>query len=312
MANGGIIGPVNNPGNTTQNALVTTVTGSTTFTAQAKTETVTAFIVAGGGGGGGAQVGGGGGAGGYRKLDSFSLAPDKTATITIGGGGADGSPQGVAGSPTSITDVPSPAVASGGGFAGTYLGPMSSPGGPGGSGGGGGTGGSSGGSGNAGGFPTPEGNSGGNGNPNNNFSGTGGGGAAAGNPGPAPGGAGVNISPFIPAPLQPGLYNSGWYAGGGGCSSYFSTATPGGQGGGGGGLSNQGPGPGSAGGPTAPVPGAVQVGLVNSGGGGGGGGTGGSGVVVIFEPEVLTFAASGVWSLMEAYEAKKNGNWSGS
>jgi hypothetical protein len=92
MANGGIIGPVNDPTTTT---VVTTFTASGTYNYpnQATPGQVDYLVVAGGGGGGqGGCSGGGGGAGGYRtsfpggtKLD---LSGGTSYPVTVGAGGA--------------------------------------------------------------------------------------------------------------------------------------------------------------------------------------------------------------------------------
>jgi hypothetical protein len=79
-----------------------------------------------------------------------------------------------------------------------------------------------------------------------------------------------------------------------------------------------GPGGGGAGGTPPANPGSN--GTVNTGGGGGGGrhpgglplgsgGTGGSGVVIVKEKAQSYFAASGVWSLSDAYNYKKQNQW---
>ena len=89
MANGGIIGPVNDPlVYTTSN--VTSFTASGTFSKRAGQNTVDYLVIAGGGAGGFSR-GGGGGAGGYRT--SFPggtqlSVPSSSVSVTVGGGGA--------------------------------------------------------------------------------------------------------------------------------------------------------------------------------------------------------------------------------
>ena len=72
MANGGIIGPVNNPKVTT-GTVITNFTSPGTFTARTNQTSVDVMLVAGGGGGGSVggntAGGGGGGGGGYVDRD---------------------------------------------------------------------------------------------------------------------------------------------------------------------------------------------------------------------------------------------------
>ena len=96
MANGGIIGPLQEASETSFSAKVSTFNSSGTFTAQA-TANADYLVVAGGGGGGKAGGGGGGGAGGYRA-SGFGPSPLRRSdvpvvggtaySITVGGGGA--------------------------------------------------------------------------------------------------------------------------------------------------------------------------------------------------------------------------------
>ena len=83
MANGGIIGPVNQTsfGKDT----VTSKTSSGCLTTQPGTRFVDTLIVAGGGGGGHA---GGGGAGGYREFNSIPVCGATSYPLVIGAGGA--------------------------------------------------------------------------------------------------------------------------------------------------------------------------------------------------------------------------------
>ena len=77
-----------------------------------------------------------------------------------------------------------------------------------------------------------------------------------------------------------------------------------------GGFYPQGPGPS----PTAeaqgyPARGNPAVANTGNGATGEGPSSGGSGVVVVKEPGVGAFVASGVWGLTEQFEAIKAGNW---
>jgi hypothetical protein len=85
MANGGIIGPVNDPTRTDQ---VTSFTASGTYTNPQAGPQQADYLVVAGGGGGGINGGGGGGAGGYRT--SFPGGTKLTLScasypITVGG-----------------------------------------------------------------------------------------------------------------------------------------------------------------------------------------------------------------------------------
>jgi len=332
MANGGIIGPVQDPN--IQAEQITAVTASGCLTLQSGTRFVSVLVVAGGGGGsGGTGTGGGGGAGGL--LTSENLSACGTIPIVVGAGGSSSNNSGVSapkGNQSKFnTGAPTQVVTCGGGGGGGYA--------PGGGtpsanlngGSGGGTGGDQAytagtgvcGQGNAG-APsrTPS---------NANLWASGGGGASqagqqgrGGNPSnPAyggPGGAGSPVTSIFGSAPQPfysanspntGATVCGQFAGGGaggsypGAPSYGTTSSAGGIGGGGNG-GNGGGNPGIAG-------------VNNTGGGGGGtgdapgcdvakpGGNGGSGVVIIKEPEVKT--APGVWSMNSVYEYVKDGNW---
>jgi len=80
MANGGIIGPVQEVTCSPLSAKVTSFTSSGTFTAQA-TANADYLVVAGGGGGGGYRAGGGG-AGGYRA-SGFGPSPLRGSAIPV-------------------------------------------------------------------------------------------------------------------------------------------------------------------------------------------------------------------------------------
>jgi hypothetical protein len=228
MANGGIIGPVNDP-IIESTELVTTFTASGCFTARANQPSINATIVAGGGAGG-AEIGGAGGAGGLKTVCGIPVTG--TISIVVGAGGTKASrpASGGNGSPSSVG-----CVSSTGGGGGASI--DSRCGSTGGSGGGGGyflcgsTG--EGGTGTCG-----EGNSGGTAgsspNPGSTGGGGGGGKSAVGNNG-SPGGGGSGGAGFDVSPLYPGtpLPNSGVYAGGGGGGGYL--PAPGGAGGPGGG-----------------------------------------------------------------------------
>ena len=303
MANGGIIGPIVNPIIGTTSTTYTSFDSSGTFTAQQYQTKVDLLIVAGGGAG----VSGGGGAGGFRLL-SCQPVPSSAVPITIGAGGAGQAyPQPIANlkGSNSIFGSSTPISATGGGGSGACA--VGNSGGS-----GGGTSGNpgtnyAGGTGNAGSYTPSEGNPGGT---QTVYNGSGGGGAgSAGNvaPGwPGPGGPGGNGSPAAPifgAAPQP-YYNQPngvTFAGGGGGGG----TGAGGSGGPGGG------GPGTATG----VPSPATPGTINSGSGGGGnygaalGGNGGSGKIIVKQPAQSYFSAPGVWSLSDAYNYKKAGNW---
>jgi hypothetical protein len=93
MANGGIIGPVNDP---TISNLTQTFTASGTFNMPNSGPApgqVDYLVVAGGGGGGSwCGAGGGGGAGGYRTSfpggTKLTITKGSATTVTVGAGGA--------------------------------------------------------------------------------------------------------------------------------------------------------------------------------------------------------------------------------
>jgi hypothetical protein len=145
MANGGIIGPVNDPvvGNTS--ATTESFTSSGTFTSQTG-QTSADYLVVGGGGSGsfafwlGTQ-GGGGGAGGFITGTCFSVSPATNYPIVIGAGGGGGPATPNPGNPSSFVKNPgspssfSTITSAGGGAGAAYTGTGDS----GGSGGGGGS-----------------------------------------------------------------------------------------------------------------------------------------------------------------------------
>jgi hypothetical protein len=92
MANGGIIGPINDPTSTT---VTTTFTASGTLNtcsleANGPTPGTVDYLVVAGGGGGGANHGGGGGAGGYRTSfpGGTKLSISSPTSVTVGAGGS--------------------------------------------------------------------------------------------------------------------------------------------------------------------------------------------------------------------------------
>jgi hypothetical protein len=308
MSNGGIIGPVNDP---TKSDFKEAFNASGTFTSPIGATSGTLLVVAGGGGGGGS--GGGGGAGGFRLITSHPF-PASPVPVTIGAGGA-GNPSvgsGSSGNPSSF----GPITSTGGGFGYGLLGAPSA-GGSGGSGGGGSgnspTATSPGGAGNSPPVSPPQGNPGG---PSSTDAATytnggGGGGASAagigGGPGPANvGGDGTSViptfgpttnNPFYPPYPAPRAPEIGYFSGGGGGrSEAIPGSISGGLGGGGSGNT-----------PATPS----KLGIDNTGGGGGSAtsGTGGSGFVGVLIAGAGPLQAPGVWSLSEAYNYKKAGNW---
>src|SRR5210317_1083997 len=100
MANGGIIGPANDPVNLTVSApgSVANFNSSGTFTpfsapaAAADFRTANVLAIAGGRGGG-TNIGGGGGAGWVQYNPAHSI-PNSAAPVTVGGGGSGGSGNG--------------------------------------------------------------------------------------------------------------------------------------------------------------------------------------------------------------------------
>lgn len=282
MANGGIIGPTNDP---VINDLITTATSSQPgFAVQPGSSTVSVLIVAGGGNSNPGGQAGAGGAGGYRYFASVPVTGGNPYPLVVGGASSNSSAFGY--------------TSTGGGDGVAPRG--ASPGGPGGSGGGAGDhypgGGGSGGSGNAGGFTPPEGNPGSGASPGSNNGetpGAGGGASGAGSIGPNP---------------QGGTYTA--IGGEGtdnditGTSLRYAT----------GGFYPKGPAPSPSaqaqGYPSRSEPGS-QSGMENTGNGthGEGPSSGASGVVIVKEAGQGGFVASGVWSLTEQLKAIKEGNW---
>jgi len=322
MANGGIIGPINDP---TRGPYTTSYTSSGSYTAPGFGPGTATVLVVAGGGGGGLDAGGGGGAGGLRLI-SCQPVPASAVPITIGAGGGSGT----SGNPSIFASASNPITSTAGGRGG---GTNSYPGATGGSGGGGsavmtvpGSASSSAGAGNTPPVSPPQGNSGGAGafSPQPTSQGGGGGGASAAgvagtNPGSAgPGGNGTNVSPTFGVAPQPfyqadgpnaGPSSTGIFAGGGGGAT---TTFPGNNGGTGG------TGGGGRGGPGANTGVVGFSATANTGGGGGGGGTGGgnggsggSGIVIIKQTcgSPTYNVASGVWSINDAYNYKKQGTW---
>ena len=78
MANGGIIGPINDP---TRGPYTTTYTASGTYTTPGYGPGTASVLVVAGGAGGGSRTGGGGGAGGYRLINCSSI-PASPVTVT--------------------------------------------------------------------------------------------------------------------------------------------------------------------------------------------------------------------------------------
>ena len=326
MANGGIIGPINEP---TVEDLTTHFSSSGTFVAK-KTQNVKLLVVAGGGGGGHRTQSNasGGGAGGFRLFPATPVTAGQSVTVTVGAGGTgislNGQPYLTAQGDNSAFGN----IASTGGGAGVGSGIIDgSPPNPnypntnvldGGSGGGAATPGSNPavGNGNAGGYSPSEGNNGGTTNANA-APGGGGGHAGAGQtpPGAAQagaGGAGTSATPvFGSAPQSFYGPTNGVYSGGGGGGQH-PTATPNGGAAGAGGSG--GGGAGGSGNPSGPGVDAVD----GTGGGGGGtgeqgavgaqGGDGGNGVVLVKEASVVT-ASSGKWTLKEHYTQVRNSTW---
>lgn len=273
MANGGIIGPANDPVNLTVSApgsAVTFTAGGTfnPFSAPADANdfrTADVLVIAGGRGGG---TQGGGGGGGYYQFSPAASIPGSPAPMTIGGGGqgapGPGDPAADNGA-ASTAGFSSPVAAPTGTFppyqgdgTGTYggIGPSA---------------------------PSPP----------FTISGGGGAGADATHSPVGRGGQGKLSSPVDGATYR---------AGGGGGGAY--PGQPGGPGrdGGGNGTGTLGGGGTSASSNTG-----------SGGGGGGlnygPGGNGGSGYIAILENDVNVQSASGVWRLTEQYQAQKAGNW---
>lgn len=283
MANGGIIGPVNEP---TETAKTTTFTSSNpAFTFNPASTQFDYLIVAGGGGSNPTGIGNSGtGAGGLKYATAQPVTGGTTIAVTVGAGGGDGS--GAQGSPSSIgTPTPVSTTGGGGGVA------RGASGAPGGSGGGGGDGYPS--NTTSGGSGTPgQGNPGGPGGPGEP-SGGGGGAGAAGGPGSSPTGSGG------PAESYPGngtaltiTGSSVTYAVGGNGEGFPGTSTDGNNSLG---IDVYSPAP-------APAPRQNKgYGSLYS--------AGGPGVVVIKENKGGPIQASGVWTTADAYAYKKAGTW---
>ena len=317
MANGGIIGPVNDP---TVGDVITPFTSPGTFIAK-KTQNVGLLVVAGGGGGGHRTQGNGsgGGGGGVRLLPAHPVTAGQPVSVTIGAGGTG----------LSLNGQP---YLNGQGDD-TSFGPISATGGGSGMGAGlggdptfpntnvldGGSGGGSGdsaqnpyaGNGNAGGFSPPEGNNGG--TTNSNMPGGGGGAGSGGGTGTGSGAGGgggnVDATPVFGSAPQPYYWGpNGRYGGGGGGGCRPDNGNAGGGNGAGGG------GDGGSGNPSGPG----SPGTDGSGGGGGGAGEqgavgakagdGGDGTVIVREVSVVT-AASGVWTMQDVFANQKADTW---
>jgi hypothetical protein len=328
MANGGIIGPVNEP---TLSDKISSFTAPGTFTKSSinSTGTATVLVVAGGGGGGGRSAASGGGAGGYRLLTSHPL-PASAVTVTVGAGGAGGPPSapagcgnGTKGGNSTFATATSPISSTGGasGRAPLGVGPVAPSGATGlngGSGSGGGVvvnagGSTGGGSGNEGGYSPSEGNNGGTG-AGHTAGGSGGSGGAGANHqpacnGPGLGGPGTDVTPTFGSAPQP-FYGptSGVYAGGGSGhwinmpSTCRTARAPGGGG--------------QAGSYFNPTVVAATDAIASTGAGGGGagfgcpGGAGAGGIILVKEPNSKV-TAPGVWTLQDAFTYAKAGTWGG-
>ena len=304
-ANGGIIGPNNDPTGVSIPAkstnAVTPYTGDGYWRAAPDTSAVCLLVVGGGGGGGGAG-------GGFRNLTSVTY-PTAGVPITVGAGGP-----------------PSPPARDGGNseFGGTT--PYLSTGGgsyrnPGGSGGSGfrnngqpvpsvaaPCGNTPCGLGNAGGFSPPEGNSGG----ITVCSQAGGGAGGAGGRGvdmPGEGASGMAGGPGSASSItgSPVTYSGGGGAGGNPAANWYPDfGNPWGRG----------PAPPSPGGGGGSSGAAGTDGLGGGAGAGPGTATGGSGVVIVKEnnptpqpASTFVTTASGVWSLQSQFSLKKADQW---
>jgi len=307
MANGGIIGPINDPVAFTITSTTQSFTASGTFTSQAYQNTAIVMLVAGGGGGAG-RYGGGGGAGGMVLTPACGIpvSPSTAYPIVIGAGGPSSGPPSFLGSPG--VDSTGFGLTAKGGGGGNHAGGGGT---PGGSGGGSGQNSPTAGVATQ---PTQPGNSGTYGFGSASGTGAscapayghaGGGGASAvgGNGTPTAvgaGGAGKDVTSIFGAAPQP-FYGptSGVYAGGGAGGSITGLTASGGPGGGG----------------SSASPGTAAT--VNTGGGGGGstgnvstaGGAGGSGIAIVKTNPTSGVNAPGVWSLSEQYNYKKNNQW---
>ena len=276
MANGGIIGPVNNP--TTLPKVTTFTSSNPAFSFNPASTAFDYLIVAGGGGSNSTGIGNAGtGAGGLKYATSNPMTGGTSIAVTIGAGGGDSSS--TPGSPSSISG-PTPVSTSGGGH-GVARGAGGA---SGGSGGGGGDGYPS--NTTPGGSGTPgEGNPGGGGGPGEP-SGGGGGAGSAGGIGPLGGSTPGNGTTLTITG------SSVVYAIGGNGEGYPGTPTDGNN----------------PFGIDVYTPGAAPAPRQNKGYGSLYS-AGGPGVVVISENGGGTKVASGVWTLQEAYNYKKAGNW---
>lgn len=192
MANGGIIGPVQNPAFGSET--ITEFTSSGSYSNPASFSSADILVIAAGG----SNIGpGGNGGGGFREISSHPITPGTTYPITIGTAAGSGESRGGAsqfGGPT--TPAPQIIATTGGGYGGD----RHANGQPGGSAGGAGDGATpgpvrQGGTGNDGGYSPPEGNPGGNGTPSPLYEPAGGGGGAGGAGGHGgPQGAGATSS----------------------------------------------------------------------------------------------------------------------
>ena len=276
MANGGIIGPVNNP--TTLPKVTTFTSSNPAFSFNPASTAFDYLIVAGGGGSNSTGIGNGGtGAGGLKYATSQPVTGGTSIAVTVGAGGGDSSS--TPGSPSSISG-PTPVSTSGGGH-GVARGATGA---SGGSGGGGGDGYPA--SSPAGGSGTPgEGNNGGPGGPGEP-SGGGGGAGSAGGIGPL-GGSTPGNGTTLTITGSPAVY-----AIGGNGEGYPGTPTDGNNPFG---IDVYTP---------APTPAPRQnkgYGSLYS--------AGGPGVVVISENGGGTTVASGVWTLSDAYTYREQGTW---
>ena len=304
MANGGIIGPINDP---TLADITTTFTASGSYTSPGLGPLQADYLVVAGGGGGagGGCGGGGGGAGGYRTsfpCGTKLTVPASPITVTVGAGGAINN----SGTDSIFANSPSPITSTGGGRGGSSP-PAGVAAGSGGSGGGGGGSNPTAGTGNSPPTSPSQGNSGGTSPVGRYAAGGGGGAGGSGNPGGpcaqnqgGNGGVGSTNS-IIGSPIS--------YAGGGGGMGYgVGSPTPTNSGTGGSGVGGNG---------ALYNPGGrnATTGTVNTGGGGGGGSVsggngaaGGSGIVIIKQYSANR-VAPGVWSIKDAYNYKKAGQW---
>jgi len=273
MANGGIIGPANDPVNQTVSAPGTAVTFTSngTFNPFSAPSDATNFrtadvLVIAGGRGGATNIGGGGGGGYYQFTPGHSI-PGSSAPMSIGGGGqgapGPGDPNADNGS-ASTAGFSSPVAAPTGTFppyqsdgTGTYggIGPS--------------------------------------GPPPSTSSGGGGAGADATHSPVGRGGQGKQSSP---------VDGSTYRAGGGGGGAYPGQPAGSGRDGGGNGNSSLG---------GAGTAASANTGAGGGAGGGnyGAGANGGSGFIAIMENDINVQSASGVWQLDEVYDAEKAGNW---